>query len=109
MALAERAIPAEETDIIAKTVIHPNISPSPRHTSNFYIFFPPMRFSPGDFHFTVATRKACRTAGVTGKVAIGFADGVVTEFPVSERNPSLLQNDGIGLVFFNFLLSTTSA
>jgi hypothetical protein len=41
MALAESAIPAAETDIIAKTVIHPNISPSPRHTPNLYIFFLP--------------------------------------------------------------------
>jgi hypothetical protein len=50
MAFAIRAIPAAETDIIAKTVIHPNIAFTSTHFELRYIL-PPMRFSPGDFHF----------------------------------------------------------
>jgi len=36
MAFAKRAIPAEETDIIAKTVIHPNIAFTSTHLQPIY-------------------------------------------------------------------------
>ena len=60
MDFAIRAVPAAETDIIAKTVIHPNHFRLHLDTLRTGKILPPMRFSPGDFHFRVAIRKGLR-------------------------------------------------
>jgi hypothetical protein len=76
MDFAIRAVPAAETDIIAKTVIHPNIF---RLTSTYFEVryeLLPMRFSPGDFHFMVGIRKLAEGQARLTKMAPGFASGV---------------------------------
>jgi hypothetical protein len=75
MDFAIRAVPAEETDIIAKTVIHPNIFAfTSTHFELRYVLLS-MRFSPGDFHFMVGIRLAEGQARLA-KMAPGFASGV---------------------------------
>ena len=65
MDFAISAVPAAETDIIAKTVIHPNIF-------RLHLELLPMRFSPGDFHFMIGIRKTLGRAGATGKNGTRF-------------------------------------
>jgi hypothetical protein len=109
MDFATRAVPAAETDIIAKTVIHPNIFAFTSTHFELQHVLLPMRFSPGDFHFMVDIRKARRRAGATGKNGTWFCQwGFVRRFRrVIEAAPYLGMME-IGFVFFNFLLCDTS-
>jgi len=81
MDFAKRAVPAAETDIIAKTVIHPNIFAfTSTHFELRYVLLP-MRFSPGDFHFMVGVRKACGGVGAIDKNTPGLPMGFRAETP----------------------------
>jgi hypothetical protein len=102
-----RAVPAAETEIIAKTVIHPNIFAFTSTHFELRYILPSMRFSPGDFHFRVAIRNACGRAGATGKNGTRFCQwGFVRRFRRVIESAPCFGTMRMGFVFFNFLLAT---